>query len=598
MIVMAVEAARQVADEDKPIKGYELRDIKISKAIMIPQDEEGSETTIQMRPWKLGSRAATSTWTWQEFVICSKGNGQDWEENCSGLIQIQYEQQPQTSNENFEEQSQIEEHHQRYLEVKKACTFNEIPRQVYESLETIGMQYGPIFQNLTRLQSGDHTSTGVIRIPDTRSVMPQRFEFPHIIHPATLDTIFQLSLPALTGMKEPLKFPMVPTFVESLFISSSIKTAPGDELNGYACAKDSGYRLKDSQIVIWDTEVTRPQVIVRGLRSMALSAMTTGNVLSDSLSNVRKLCLQPIWKEDIDLMTREQATASFRKPADAVQHVDPVIIEELELAAFVYVQRALKTFSSDQASGFTPHLNKLYGWMQHQQDLALKGGLERQNWQFDWLNIDSEYEKQLLLRVAEQTVEGKLLCHLGEHLESMFSGKVEPLQLMLEDDLLYDFYRYGIGSLEMNGQMAEYIDRIAHKQPDISILEIGGGTGGSTLPILQKLGGHQGTSPRFSSYTFTDISVEFFEKATDKLKEWGSYLTFQKLNIEEDPEIQGFELGTYDVIIAVNVSIRLPAENLRWVIRMTSHTLTQVLHATHSIDKTLANVKNLLKPYV
>ena len=226
---MAVEVARQVADEDKLIKGYELRDIKISKAVMIPQDEEGTETTIQMRPWKLGSRAFPSTSMWQEFVICSKRNGQDWEENCSGLIQTHYEQQSPTPNENFEQQAQIKEYQQRYLEIKEACTFSEIPRQVYESLETIGMQYGPIFQNLIRLQSGDHTSTGVIRIPDTKAVMPQRFEFPHVIHPATLDTIFQMSLPALTGMKEPLKFPMVPTFVENLFISGSIKTVPGDE---------------------------------------------------------------------------------------------------------------------------------------------------------------------------------------------------------------------------------------------------------------------------------------------------------------------------------------------------------------------------------
>lgn len=554
---MAVEIARQVADEDKLVKGYELRDIKINKAVMIPQDEDGTETTIQMRPWKLGSRAATSSW--QEFVICSKRNGQSWEENCSGLIQTQYELQSQTPNENYEEQAQMKEYQQRYLEIKEACTFTEIPRQVYESLETIGMQYGPIFQNLIRLQSGDHTSTGVLRIPDTKAVMPQRFEFSCVIHPATLDTIFQMSLPALTGMKEPLKVPMVPTFVENIFISSSIKAVPGDELNGYAFAKDSGYRLKDSQIVVWDTEGTHPQVIIRGLRSMALSAMTTGNVLSESPTNVRKLCLQQSWKEDIDLMTREQAIRVFRRAADAFQHVDPIIIEELELAAFVYLQRALKTFTPDQANGFTPHLKLLYGWMQHHQDLALKGVLEHQS--LDWLNRDPDYEKQLLLRVAEQTADGKLLCHLGEHLESMFSGEVEALQLMLEDDLLYDFYRYGVGSNEMNAQIAEYIDRIAHKQPDISILEIGAGTGGSTLPILQKLGGHQGTSPCFSSYTFTDISAGVFEKAADKLKEWGSCLTFQKLNIEEDPEMQGFGLGTYDVVIAVNVSIRFLAES-------------------------------------
>ena len=50
-------------------------------------------------------------------------------------------------------------------------------------------------------------------------------------------------------------------------------------------------------------------------------------------------------------------------------------------------------------------------------------------------------------------------------------------------------------------------------------------------------------------------------------------MTFKKLNIEEDPSSQGFELGTYDVIVAANV-----------------------LHVSRSMDRTLANVKSLLKP--
>jgi hypothetical protein len=559
MIVMAIEVAKQVADEDKQIKGYELRDVKISKAIMISQDEEGTETTIQMRPWKLGSRAPTSSW--QEFVICSKKNGQSWEENCSGLIQTHYEQQSQTPNENLEEQAKIKGYRDRYNEIKDACTFTEIPRQVYESLETIGMQYGPIFQNIIRLQSGDHTSTGAIRVPDTKVVMPYRFEFPCVIHPATLDTVFQLSLPALTGMKEPLKVPMLPTFLESIFISSSITAVPGDEVNGYAVAKDSGYRLKDSQIVIWDAENIRPQIIVHGLRSMAIPAMTSGNVLSDSLTNVRKLCLQPTWKEDIDLVTNEQATTLFRELADSIEHVDPVIIQEIEIAAFIYLQRALNAFTPTQAKDFKPHFKSLYRWMQHQQDLASKGALEYQDSVYDWLNRDPDQKKQFLLRVADRSVDGELLCRLGERVEQMLGGEIEPLQIMLEDDILHRFYRYGLGTNQMNVMLVDYIDRLAHKKPDISILEIGAGTGGTTLPILERLGGHRGTSPRFSSYTFTDISPGVFVNAADKLREWGPYLTFQRLNIEEGPETQGFELGTYDVIVAVNVSIKSTVKN-------------------------------------
>ena len=107
----------------------------------------------------------------------------------------------------------------------------------------------------------------------------------------------------------------------------------------------------------------------------------------------------------------------------------------------------------------------------------------------------------------------------------------------------------------------------------LSVLEIGAGTGSSTIPILEVLGGHRGYPARFSSYTFTDISAGFFDKAGEILKDWEPYLTYHKLDIEQDPTNQGFEAESYDIVIANNV-----------------------LHATHSIQQTLANAKRLLKP--
>ena len=144
---------------------------------------------------------------------------------------------------------------------------------------------------------------------------------------------------------------------------------------------------------------------------------------------------------------------------------------------------------------------------------------------------------------------------------------------MLEDGLLYDFYRHGVGTAEIYAQIVEFMDRMVHKWPNMNILEVGAGAGGTTLPLLQGLGGQLGTSPRFRSYTFTDISTGFFEKAQGIFKKWLPYMTFKKLDIEKDPSVQGFELGSYDVIVAANV-----------------------LHVSRSMDLTLANVRSLLKP--
>ena len=572
MFAMAIEAAKQNAQADKEIDGYEFRDVNISKAMIIPQDDEGIETMIQLRPWRLGSQAPTSVW--QEFTIFSLASEVDWQEHCSGLLITHYKlDAPPPFNVELEQSAEFDLHMERLLELKKACPVVEGPQGLYESLETIGLHYGPSFRNLVSVRSGDHQAICVLRIPDTQVIMPNKYEFPHVVHPAVLDTIFQMVLPALTGVRESIKVAMMPTSVRRLWVSASIDRTPGDELHGYTSSNNAGFRVADGEAVIYDRKWQRPQVIIEGFRCTALTSMTEGVMSTSSTSTMRKLCSQLAWKEDVDHIPHDKAQALFSKIVSSIQHCDVIVVEELELAAFVYIKRVIGSFTPAQAQDFAPHLKLFFEWMEHQYDLATQGLLEHQSTRVDWLNLDTDFELKLLERVACTSVDGKIMCAVGDHLNLIMKQEIEPLQVMLENDLLYDFYRYGVGMAETYAQMVEYVDRVAHKRPNVKILEIGSGTGGTTLPLLEMLGGNNGTSPRFSSYTFTDISTGFFEKAQAKFKEWAPFLTFQKLNIEEDPAAQGFELGSYDMIVAANV-----------------------LHVSRSMDTTLANVRSLLKP--
>ena len=99
------------------------------------------------------------------------------------------------------------------------------------------------------------------------------------------------------------------------------------------------------------------------------------------------------------------------------------------------------------------------------------------------------------------------------------------------------------------------------------MLEIGAGTGGATKTILQSIG-HD-----FGSYTFTDISSSFFENASETFTDWQGSMVFKVCNAEIDPVQQGFEAGTYDVVIAF-----------------------MVVHACAKLDEAVANLRKLLKP--
>lgn len=102
----------------------------------------------------------------------------------------------------------------------------------------------------------------------------------------------------------------------------------------------------------------------------------------------------------------------------------------------------------------------------------------------------------------------------------------------------------------------------------IRILEVGAGTGGTTAFILDRL------APFGSSveYVYTDISAAFLEYGRRRFEEARASISFVRMDLERDLASQGFEPGSFDVIVAANV-----------------------LHATTSITNTLANIKRALK---
>lgn len=80
-------------------------------------------------------------------------------------------------------------------------------------------------------------------------------------------------------------------------------------------------------------------------------------------------------------------------------------------------------------------------------------------------------------------------------------------------------------------------------------------------------------SVRFTQYDYTDISTGFFEAARVKFHSAGRRLNFRKLDICADVEQQGFDLASYDLIIAADV-----------------------IHATPNMRTSLAQIRRLLKP--
>lgn len=88
MICAVLEAARQLADPKRVLEAFELRDISIGRALVIPDTDPGVETFTHLKQRKLGMKSTTAIW-W-EFTFYSCPRDGEHSEHASGLLKLQY----------------------------------------------------------------------------------------------------------------------------------------------------------------------------------------------------------------------------------------------------------------------------------------------------------------------------------------------------------------------------------------------------------------------------------------------------------------------------------------------------------------------------
>ena len=566
MLVMAIEAAAQTADPTRKVEGYEVRDALIGKAIVIPPDDVGTETMLSLRPWRHGSQDLASNW--KEFRIFSRSE-ESWELNCSGLVRPKYET---VRNEAFknEDEAIADAHRQKFQTIESECHRHVEAETHYEALATIGLGFSGPFKSIVDVHRGNFKSRCDVKIPDTKALMPHNFEFPHVIHPSTLDCIIQIGLAGATPAEEDLTVALIPTFVGSLFVSAEVPKEADTILRGTAAINNEGFENAHASFIVFDDKHEAPVVTFDNIQSTALRHGELGFAQAASM---RKLAAHFHWQEDIDKLASKDLQALCSSSLSKVDTVESSLVTDLEHAAFIYMKRVLEACSPEEAKGFAPYFQTFYELMQNTYHRVVDGSVPHQARTVNWLQTDKAFENDLLERTARGSADGAVMCRHGENLPSMMRGETMAIEILMQDDLLHNFYQQGVGCPQIYAQFSRYIDLLAHKKPDMKILEIGAGTGGATLGVLEALGGQNGSSPRLAEYTFTDISTGFFEKANKKFKPWLPFMKFAKFDVSEDPLSQGLKAGEYDVIIAANV-----------------------LHATPSMDQTLSHVRKLLKP--
>ena len=302
-IAMAIEGAVQLADKSRAVSKLRLRDIQISVAAVITEDAS-VEVILQLRPHLTSTKQNSSTWL--EFTVSTAASNQDLRQNCCGLILIEYVQGaselPLTLNEgDMEIQALIEE----YKTAEEICQETDSAEQFYEHLDSLGLNYGPTFRNMTEIHSGKERSCCVVEISDPGStVISSNTDRPHIIHPATLDAMFHAAFAATKSKSGQLKAAMVPTSIEELVVSANIAFEPGSRFRGCCDVRSAGFRDISANIHMLNERLDGVAVSVTGFTCTEVGWSPDAEEPTEKTD--RKVCSKVVWQPALDLLSAQQ----------------------------------------------------------------------------------------------------------------------------------------------------------------------------------------------------------------------------------------------------------------------------------------------------
>ncbi|MEQ9332960.1 SDR family NAD(P)-dependent oxidoreductase [Thalassobaculum sp.] len=152
----------------------------------------------------------------------------------------------------------------------------------------------------------------------------------------------------------------------------------------------------------------------------------------------------------------------------------------------------------------------------------------------------------LKARYPGQAAETAMLARCGRALADLLAGHADPLAVLFGADDATGLYGESRYATALNGLAAAALERAVDGRAGLRVLEVGGGTGGTTRHLLPVLAG------RLAEYRFTDVSAGFLAAAGRRFAGVDGFAA-DVLDIERDPAGQGATAGDVDIVVAANV---------------------------------------------
>ncbi|TVY80960.1 Highly reducing polyketide synthase FUM1 [Lachnellula suecica] len=516
-ISMVGEAIRQLTGSED----YTIRNLTLTAA-MVLEDSKDTELMTSLRPNRLTVALDSH---WYDFTVTSY-NGASWTKHVVGQVRAGFE-----------------------TDVVDNKQLDVLPREVsthhwYQAMRKVGLNYGPCFNGLDKISAGVNEHTAVANVAN----FEREDESPYAMHPGTLDPCFQLVSAALAyGQARKLNQMCLPTSIDFLSIRKS-----STEVRMFAETVS-----KRKGVVVGNAFGAANGETVMRLRGLRLSPVANEEIDLDPHA-----AIQLEWKPDIDFLQNRDLIRTVKSVKDT-----HILGEKLTALCILETSSRVGSMKSQQ-----PHLNQFIAWIAKQKARIEAGDYALVDEAKELAKLDSKARMALIdetataLKATDSPAAGTALARIVENIQDIIDGKVDPLELLMKDDILTEIYNFA-------GQWdySDFFSALTHNKPHLKILEIGAGTGGTTDIVLKNLSSGFGER-MYAKYTFTDISAGFFGAAKDRFRDYAA-IDYAVLDVSKDPMTQGFEANSYDFILATNV-----------------------IHATPVLHESLSNIHKLLRP--
>ncbi|KAJ5737005.1 lovastatin nonaketide synthase [Penicillium malachiteum] len=390
----------------------------------------------------------------------------------------------------------------------------------YNFLSGVGYNYTEPFRGITEIRRKADYATG--RICDQSG---SDWEDSLIVHPGMLDTALQTAFAAFCCPGDERLWSLhVPTGIRSMLINPYFThTGIGKQTElQYVTATRQDREAKiyaDIHLSAGDSNHTFLQI-----EGTELVPLTPTGPSNDALLFSRL-------EYKLATPDADSAALNFSYTQEDIQ----LSLDE-ERIAFYYFRQLLQLVTMDELDRSVPYYRHLLNYAKHMVPLVSTG---QHACVPACAQHDTEgYINDLIAKHPDE-VSVRFLQSVGKNLPQAVKSGSSMLEHMFKDSMMDRMYDLGFGVGPINDILAHVVGQISHRYPHMNLLEI------AAFSIRHRGG----------------------------LKKFEDRMIFKTFDMVQSPESQGFDEGSYDVVIASNV-----------------------LHISSNIQEAVQNLRRLLKP--